>query len=102
MSSDSFKKRKGDLEKKLVTTIIDAYRDGHLDYFAMKRAAKYILDTIDYAQNEQHLAFMLKQLTDQSPVFKNLLLVESEDSVKTREKAVIDRLSQYIKNYPTN
>lgn len=90
------------LEKTLVESILEANKNGKLDYFETKKAAAYILEHINTIQNQTQWLDFLENLSTYWPVFKNLQTMEKVSTNENKEKEIIDKLTKYIKNSKTN
>lgn len=95
-------KLKEEVEKELDLAIMDAYEKGTIDYMDLKTITGKIIANFDYYTTAEEITEFIDTLNSRWNIFGPAKTRLQSGNVHNSEQAVINKLSSYIKNYPSN
>lgn len=88
---------KKEMKRKLIDAMLESFEKGELSHDDMQDASNIILDEMPKIQTQEQLLHFLEQLKGVWQQFDRVYMQSKTQEVSTKEKEVIDRLSNYIK-----
>lgn len=90
--------QKKQIEAKLTNVMIDDFAANRLSQQDMRDAANVILDEMPQVKTFDEVMSLLTDLKSVWPLFEKVYIDYKGVTVKFKEKQIIDKLSNYIKN----
>jgi len=92
---------KEEFKKLLAHTILDAYEHKKISYADMQHAADFVLrSNIQDMNTREEVMKKVEEMQKEWPIFDKVLDQEQVKKKEESEQEIINRLTDYIKNYP--